>query len=53
MTAREKEIVALAGQGRSNREIADALFVSVRTIEGHLGRAYAKLGITSRDELGE
>lgn len=41
----------LAAQGRSNREVAQALFVSTKTVETHLGHAYAKLGIGSRAEL--
>ncbi|MGW2559137.1 LuxR C-terminal-related transcriptional regulator [Streptomyces sp. NPDC001514] len=51
LTGREREIVTLAAQGLSNREIADRLGVSVRTVEGHLYRAYAKLGTTQRTEL--
>ena len=38
-------------EGMSNREAAAALFVSPKTIEAHLGRAYRKLGIRSRGEL--
>jgi DNA-binding CsgD family transcriptional regulator len=37
--------------GRSNREVADRLTVSVRTVEGHLYRIFAKLGIDDRDQL--
>lgn len=51
LTAREREIVSLAAQGLPNAAIAAQLVVSVRTVEGHLYRTYAKLGITSRDEL--
>lgn len=51
LTARERELVALASQGLSNREIARRLVVSVRTVEGHLGRAYAKLGVHGREDL--
>ncbi len=39
--------------GRSNREIADDLFVTPRTIEAHLTSTYRKLGIRSRKQLGE
>lgn len=53
LTAREREIVQLAARGRSNRELADELCVSVRTVEGHLARAYAKLGVTNRQQLAE
>jgi DNA-binding CsgD family transcriptional regulator len=52
LTAREQEVVALASAGRSNREIADELVVSLRTVENHLHRAFAKLGVASRAELG-
>jgi DNA-binding CsgD family transcriptional regulator len=52
LTRREHEVAGLAAQGRSNREIADQLVVSVRTVENHLQRVYAKLGVSSRDELG-
>ena len=41
----------LAVAGRTNREIAATLFMSVRTVEGHLSHIYAKLGIRSRTEL--
>ncbi|HET9142928.1 LuxR C-terminal-related transcriptional regulator [Actinophytocola sp.] len=51
LTSREREIATLAAGGSSNREIADALTVSVRTVETHLQRAYTKLGVTSRTGL--
>lgn len=51
LTAREREIVALAAHGLSNQAIADRLVVSVRTVEGHLYRINQKLGTTHRDEL--
>jgi DNA-binding NarL/FixJ family response regulator len=51
LTGREREIATLAAGGSSNREIADALTVSVRTVETHLQRAYTKLGVTSRTDL--
>lgn len=51
LTNREREIVTLAAGGLSNRQIADRLVVSVRTVEGHLYRACAKLGISDRAEL--
>jgi DNA-binding CsgD family transcriptional regulator len=37
--------------GKTNREVAAAMFTSVRTVESHLGRIYRKLGIRSRTEL--
>ena len=51
LTEREREIVALAAIGLANRAIADRLMVSVRTVEGHLYRASAKLGTTDRTEF--
>jgi len=39
--------------GMTNRDIAQALFVTVKTVETHLGRLYRKLGIHSRAELAE
>jgi DNA-binding CsgD family transcriptional regulator len=51
LTEREREIVSLAARGLSNREIADRLAVSVRTVEGHLYRAGNKLGVSDRSEL--
>ncbi len=51
LTRRERDIVALALRGLSDRQIAAELQVSVRTVEGHLYRSYAKLNIRGRDEL--
>jgi DNA-binding CsgD family transcriptional regulator len=51
LTETEQRIAALAAEGRSNREIAAALFVSVRTVEAHLYRIYRKLGVRSRSAL--
>jgi DNA-binding CsgD family transcriptional regulator len=51
LTTRERDVVRMAQQGMTNKEIASATFVGVRTVEGHLLRAYAKLGIKSRSEL--
>jgi DNA-binding NarL/FixJ family response regulator len=51
LTAREREVAVLAAGGASNREIAERLVVSVRTVENHLQRAYRKLGVGSRREL--
>ncbi|MDQ0092637.1 helix-turn-helix transcriptional regulator [Paeniglutamicibacter psychrophenolicus] len=53
LTVREQEIVDLAAQGKSNREIARELIVSQRTVEGHLYRIFAKCGITDRSQLSE
>jgi DNA-binding NarL/FixJ family response regulator len=51
LTAREREVAALAATGLSNRDIAGRLVVSVRTVENHLHRVYHKLGVTARAEL--
>jgi DNA-binding CsgD family transcriptional regulator/energy-coupling factor transporter ATP-binding protein EcfA2 len=51
ITDREREIVLLAAAGLSNRQIADRLSVSVRTVEGHVYRIFAKLGIERREQL--
>lgn len=51
LTRREQEIAALVASGMSNRDMASTLGVSVRTIEGHLARMYAKLGIPGRRGL--
>jgi DNA-binding CsgD family transcriptional regulator len=51
LTRRERDIVVLAVEGLTDRQIADKLMVSVRTVEGHLYRSYAKLGIRGRDQL--
>jgi ATP/maltotriose-dependent transcriptional regulator MalT len=51
ITDREREIVMLAAAGLSNRQIAERLSVSVRTVEGHVYRIFAKLGIERREQL--
>jgi DNA-binding CsgD family transcriptional regulator len=51
LTASESRVAAMAAEGMGNREIAQSLFVTVKTVENHLGRSYAKLGIHSREEL--
>jgi DNA-binding CsgD family transcriptional regulator len=51
LTPSERQVVDLAVDGRSNKEIATALFVSVYTVEAHLTHAYAKLGVRSRTQL--
>ena len=51
LTDREREVVALAASGLTNRDIAERLFVSVRTVTTHLYRSYAKLGVNDREHL--
>jgi DNA-binding CsgD family transcriptional regulator len=51
LTAREREIAALIGVGLSNREVAERLTVSARTVETHIYRAMAKTGVANRDQL--
>jgi DNA-binding CsgD family transcriptional regulator len=51
LTASERRVAELALEGLTNREIAQALFVTVKTVEWHLGNTYGKLGISSRREL--
>src|SRR4029079_3741255 len=50
-TDREREIANLVAAGLTNREVADRLGLSVRTVDGHLYRIFAKLGIEDRDQL--
>ncbi len=51
LTASERRVAAMAAEGWSNPEIAQALFVTRKTVETHLGHVYTKLGIGSRGEL--
>jgi DNA-binding CsgD family transcriptional regulator len=51
LTPTEARVAALVAAGSTNREVADALFVSVHTVEANLKRIYRKLGIRSRTEL--
>ena len=51
LTRAEREVALLAAAGRSNREIAESLFISRKTVENYLHRAYEKLGVSGRDEL--
>jgi DNA-binding CsgD family transcriptional regulator len=51
LTASELRVARMAAGGRSNREIAQALFLTEKTIEVHLTRAYRKLDIRSRSQL--
>ena len=51
LTPRERRIAQMAAAGLGNREIAEALFITMKTVETHLGRAYRKLGVTGRSGL--
>jgi DNA-binding CsgD family transcriptional regulator len=51
LSDREREVVSLAAQNLTDRQIADRLYLSVRTVNNHLQRVYTKLGISSRSEL--
>ena len=51
LTDRERQIATLAGNGVSNKDIALAIGISVRTVEGHLYQVFTKLGVSSRSDL--
>ena len=51
LTQREREIALLAVQGLTSKNIGERLFVTSRTVDNHLARIYAKLGINGRSEL--
>jgi DNA-binding CsgD family transcriptional regulator len=53
LTAKERKVAALAAEGQTNRDIAQTLYVTPKTVEVHLTNAYRKLGIRSRRELSE
>jgi DNA-binding NarL/FixJ family response regulator len=53
LTGRQDEIARLVAAGRSNREIAEALFLSVKTVETHVAAVFVKLGVANRRELRE
>jgi DNA-binding CsgD family transcriptional regulator/RecA/RadA recombinase len=53
VTEREREIGELASRRRRNREIAEQLGISVRTVDNHLASLYRKLGVSRRDELSQ
>jgi DNA-binding NarL/FixJ family response regulator len=51
LTPREREVARLVSQGKSNREIAEALILSERTVENHVGNILTKLGFDSRAQI--
>jgi DNA-binding CsgD family transcriptional regulator len=51
LTPAEERVAALVAEGKTNREVAAALFLSDRTVEGHLARIFGKLGIRHRTEI--
>lgn len=51
LTSRERQVAELAAEGVRSREIADRLYLSPRTVENHLQRVYAKLGVNGRVAL--
>jgi ATP/maltotriose-dependent transcriptional regulator MalT len=53
LTQREREVAILAAQGLASKVIAERLYVASRTVDNHLARIYAKLGVSSRAELAE
>jgi DNA-binding CsgD family transcriptional regulator len=53
LTPRERRLAEMAAEGHTNRQIAEALFITTKTVETHLRHVFAKLGIASRGELPE
>ncbi len=51
LTPTEQQIASLVAAGHTNREVADSLFISAKTVEKHLTRIYAKVGVRSRRQL--
>jgi DNA-binding CsgD family transcriptional regulator len=51
LTPSEQRVAALAAEGQTNREVADALFITVKSVEWHLGNVYRKLGVRGRRDL--
>jgi DNA-binding NarL/FixJ family response regulator len=48
LTERELDVVRLVGEGYTNHQIAESLFVSIRTVETHLSHVFTKLGVSTR-----
>jgi DNA-binding CsgD family transcriptional regulator len=53
LTPSELRVARLAAEGCTNREVAQALFITTKTVADHLGSSYSKLSITSRDQLAD
>jgi DNA-binding NarL/FixJ family response regulator len=53
LTAAQQKVAQLAAAGRTNRQIAEDLFVTIKTVETHLATVYRKLGIATREELAD
>ncbi|HKY78250.1 MAG TPA: LuxR family transcriptional regulator [Acidimicrobiia bacterium] len=53
LTPAERDVVRLVAEGLANKEIADRLFISHRTVQAHLTHVYTKLGVTSRVQLAQ
>ena len=53
LTSRERDIANLAARGETSKDIADRLFLSVRTVNNHLQSVYSKLGVSGRRELAK
>jgi len=51
LTAREREVATLIAQGKSNREVAESLVLSERTVESHVSSILSKLGVISRTQI--
>jgi DNA-binding NarL/FixJ family response regulator len=51
LTRREREVALLIAEGKSNREISDALVITERTVEGHVSNILSKLGFRSRTQV--
>jgi DNA-binding NarL/FixJ family response regulator len=51
LSGREREVATLAADGLTSKDIADRLYLSVRTVDNHLQNIYSKLGVKSRAEL--
>ncbi|GGH44056.1 helix-turn-helix domain-containing protein [Microbacterium album] len=51
LTSHERRVAHLVSEGRTNRQVADELYVSIKTVESHLSRIYTKLGVRSRLQM--